>query len=193
MAESGVAVSAARLDFARRLQDEILRREDEGTAFPLANLRLVGALEGALESGQSALEVEDWYLAELAKRRARDGAAGRATLGPGQSDLEVVFGPTGRPAKECSTGEQKALLIGIVLANARLKRGLAGGAPPILLLDEIAAHLDPGRRAALFDELDALGAQAFMTGTEAALFEGFGGRAQYVDVENGSVTLKASN
>ena len=191
MGANAIALAAARLSFVERLSGVIEAREGQ-SAFPTATLHLVGALEDALRDGKSALEVEDWFLQALKQNRAVDAGAGRTTLGPNRSDLEVTFGKTGRPAKDCSTGEQKALLIGIVLANARLKKGLAGGAPPILLLDEIAAHLDPSRRLALFDELTALGAQAFLTGTEPSLFEGFGERAQHAHVENGSVTLEAS-
>jgi DNA replication and repair protein RecF len=198
MAEAGIALVAARLQFTERLEASIA--ESPASAFPKAGLRLAGALEDVLRGGKSALEAEDWYTGELKRRRPEDAAAGRALLGPGRSDLEVTFcgarGPGGggqgdRAAKECSTGEQKALLVGIVLANARLKRSLAGGAPPILLLDEIAAHLDEPRREALFDELHDLGAQAFMTGTDAVLFKGFGTRAQYLEVANGSVTSGA--
>lgn len=189
MAAPAVALAAARLSFVERLAQVIEARADE-SAFPSAGLSLKGALEDALSGGKSALDVEDWFLETLKSNRARDAAAGRTTLGPNRSDLEVTFGLGGRAAKDCSTGEQKALLIGMVLANARLKRGLAAGAPPILLLDEVAAHLDPGRRSALFDELEAIGAQAFLTGTERALFEGFEGRAQYASVDNGCVTLE---
>lgn len=195
MAEAGVALAAARLHFVDRLEGQIER--SRASAFPKAGLLLCGALEDVLRGGKSALEAEDWYASELERRRNEDGAAGRALLGPNRSDLEVTFrgadGRENRPAKECSTGEQKALLVGIVLANARLKRSLAGGAPPILLLDEIAAHLDEGRREALFDELHDLGAQAFMTGTDAVLFKGFGTRAQYLEVTNGCVTSGPSN
>ena len=198
MAEAGVALAAARLQFVQRLEAEIAR--SVGSAFPQAGLLLTGPLEDLLRSDKSALEAEDWYHTELMRRRGGDAAAGRALVGPNRSDLEVFFGPKGsgdgrqrgRPAKDCSTGEQKALLIGIVLANARLKRSLAGGAPPVLLLDEIAAHLDEGRREALFDELYDLGAQAFMTGTDRHLFKAFGARAQYVEIANGCVTSGVS-
>lgn len=192
MAEAGVALAAARAHFVARLQDQIERSST--SAFPKAGLALTGALEDVLRSGKSALEAEDWYVDELARRRGEDAAAGRALLGPNRSDLEVVFRggepDADRPARECSTGEQKALLVGMVLANARLKRSVAGGAPPILLLDEIAAHLDEGRREALFDELHDLGAQAFMTGTDKVLFQGFGTRAQYLEIANGCVTSR---
>lgn len=195
MAEAGVALAAARLHFVGRLEGQI--ESNSTTAFPKAGLTLSGALEDVLRGGKSALEAEDWYAHELQRRRSEDAAAGRALLGPNRSDLEVTFcGPDGRDnrrAKECSTGEQKALLVGIVLANARLKCSIAGGAPPILLLDEIAAHLDEGRREALFDELHDLGAQAFMTGTDKVLFKGFEGRAQYLEIANGCVTSKGIN
>lgn len=198
MAEAGVALAAARLHFVQRLEAEIGR--GAVSAFPQAGLLLTGPLEDLLRAGKSALDVEDWYHTELAARRGADGAAGRALVGPNRSDLEVFFGPRGsgdgrqrgRVARDCSTGEQKALLVGIVLANARLKRSQAGGAPPILLLDEIAAHLDEGRREALFDELHGLGAQAFMTGTDRHLFKAFGDRAQYVEITNGRVTSGAA-
>lgn len=195
MAEAGVALAAARLQFVKRLETEIGRSAE--SAFPQAGLLLTGPLEDFLRSGKSALDAEDWYHSQLARQRGEDGRAGRALVGPNRSDLEVFFGLDGRErgkaAKACSTGEQKALLIGIVLANARLRRSLAGGAPPVLLLDEIAAHLDERRREALFDELHALGAQAFMTGTDRHLFRAFGARAQYVEIANGRVTSGPSN
>ena len=122
----------------------------------------------------------------MADNRARDRAAGRTLEGPHRSDLTVAHRPKAMPAELCSTGEQKALLIGIVLSHARLVAEMTG-ATPILLLDEIAAHLDAGRRAALFRILDELGCQAFMTGTDAALFSGLEGRAQFLDVEHGTV------
>jgi DNA replication and repair protein RecF len=107
--------------------------------------------------------------------------AGRTLIGPHRADLDAVSADKGVPAKDCSTGEQKALLISLILANGRaLARDF--GAPPILLLDEVAAHLDANRRAALYDEICGLGAQAFMTGTGAELFEELGPRAQYVEV-----------
>ena len=108
-------------------------------------------------------------------------AAGRTLIGPHRADLDAVFADKGVPARDCSTGEQKALLISLILANGRaLARDF--GAPPILLLDEVAAHLDADRRAALYDEIHSLGAQSFMTGTGAELFTELGDRAQYVEV-----------
>lgn len=191
MAEAGVAIAAARLELVERLENQI--EQSSRTAFPRAGLTLRGPLEDVLRQGMSALDAEDWYLSALKKGRGEDAAAGRALIGPGRSDLEVTFGPGGRPAKTCSTGEQKALLVAIVLANARLKRSLAGGAPPVLLLDEIAAHLDAARREALFDELHGLGVQAFLTGTDRVLFEAFGNRAQYLEFANGRVTSQGRN
>ncbi len=115
--------------------------------------------------------------AALADNRMRDLAAGRTLIGPHRADLLGDYAAKGVPARDCSTGEQKALLVSLILANAR---ALAAdfGAPPLLLLDEVAAHLDAGRRAALYDEICALGAQAWMTGTEDGLFEAMGDRAQ---------------
>ncbi|CAN0482724.1 unnamed protein product, partial [Scytosiphon promiscuus] len=117
--------------------------------------------------------------------RRRDIAAGRTIDGPHRSDLTVIHRPTGAPAKDASTGQQKALLIGLILASAAALRAGGDGPSPLLLLDEAAAHLDADRRAALFDELAALGGQAWLTGTEAFLFEAFGDRAQTVRVDDG--------
>ncbi|MFP4004091.1 MAG: DNA replication and repair protein RecF, partial [Alphaproteobacteria bacterium] len=122
----------------------------------------------------------------LARGRGRDAAAGRALEGPHRADLVVRHKPKDMEARYCSTGEQKALLIGLVLAHARLMRDRDGLAP-LLLLDEVAAHLDGLRRAALFDEICALGAQAWMTGTDRALFDALGARAQFFRVGDGHV------
>jgi DNA replication and repair protein RecF len=140
------------------------------TAFPTASLTLT-----------YADPLPDDLQTALADHRSRDMAAGRTLIGPHRADLEAVFAEKGVNARDCSTGEQKALLISLILANAR---ALAQdfGAPPILLLDEVAAHLDATRRAALYDEICALGAQAFMTGTGPELFTELGNRAQYVEV-----------
>jgi len=150
--------------------------------------RLMAAQEGAETAfPQAALEIlqpegpVDDLARALAETRRRDMAAGRTLIGPHRADLGAVFAVKGVPADQCSTGEQKALLISLVLANAR---ALAAdlGRPPILLLDEVAAHLDTARRAALYDEICALGAQAIMTGTEPGLFDSLGTRAQTVQV-----------
>ncbi len=145
------------------------------TAFPAAELALSAPREA------EAPETADALRTALADSRRRDMAAGRSLVGPHRADLAAVYAAKGMPAAQCSTGEQKALLISLVLANARGLRARRGTAP-VLLLDEVAAHLDADRRAALFDELDALGAQAWMTGTGPELFAELGARAQHVAV-----------
>ena len=137
----------------------------------------------------SAADVEDWLRADLKASRSRDRAAGRTLLGPHRSDLMVRHGAKDMPAALCSTGEQKALILNLVLAQAaRLSR--AESAPnPILLLDEVAAHLDRRRRAALFDEIEALRLQAFLTGTDEHLFEDLKGRAQGVHVDASGLAI----
>ncbi|MBV2359312.1 DNA replication/repair protein RecF [Thalassococcus sp. CAU 1522] len=159
------AASIARLDLAQR---------DAETAFPSATLELVST-EGGLP------ETETDLAEALSESRFRDLAAGRTLVGPHRADLYGVFAAKGVPASDCSTGEQKALLISLILANGR---ALAAdiGAPPILLLDEVSAHLDACRRAALYDEICAMGAQAWMTGTGPELFAELGDRAQRIEV-----------
>ena len=134
----------------------------------------------------SAVELEESWRASLRRNRALDRSAGRALEGPHRSDLLVRHAPKQMDAALSSTGEQKALLIGIVLSHARLTAQMTG-APPILLLDEIAAHLDRGRREALFSIIDDIGAQAFMTGTDRGLFEALDGRAGFFSVAGGEV------
>jgi DNA replication and repair protein RecF len=167
MAEHGVAVAAARRHGVTALQ-ALMDAAPDGP-FPRALLALDGALEAALETAK-ALDVEDWAAGELASRRGADRAAGRAGFGAHRTDLAVTHAPKAMPAALCSTGEQKALLIGLILAQARLVAGETGR-KPLLLLDEIAAHLDADRRAGLFDMLMNMGVQAWMTGTDLALFE----------------------
>lgn len=183
MAEHGVAVSAARVDTLARLSGAMLGAED--THFPRADLKLDGALEASLLE-QAAVDVEDGFRKRLAASRSRDAAAGRTLEGPHRIDLLVRHVTKDREARACSTGEQKALLIGIMLANARLLA--ARNAHPLLLLDEIAAHLDEDRRHALFDDILGLNLQAFMTGTEPGLFDGLGHRAQTFTIAQGAVT-----
>lgn len=175
----GVAVAAAR----REAVGCLVRLIDAGTAddaFPAARLALEGDVEAALEAA-SASDVEDWYRTDLAAARSRDRAAGRTLTGPQRADLRVHHAAKAMPAELSSTGEQKALLIGLVLAQARLVAEQTG-MTPILLLDEVAAHLDPGRRAALFARLDRDGGQSFMTGTDAAAFAALGGDAAIVEL-----------
>ena len=186
MAETGVAIAAARAELVAALAATIAARRARApdSPFPWGTLALDGSLESRL-STLSAVEVEDAYCNALASGRERDRAAGRTLEGPHRCDLQVAHGPKSMPAKLCSTGEQKALLIGLVLAHAELVAQARDGASPILLLDEIAAHLDPQRRAALYDEVLALGAQAWMTGTDPEAFSALGGSAQIHRVEDG--------
>ncbi|HZZ89087.1 MAG TPA: DNA replication/repair protein RecF [Caulobacteraceae bacterium] len=181
MAEAGARMAEARAATLTALQDEIDQRGER--PFPQADLALTGASEQQAVDGASLPALEARLAADLAASRPRDMAAGRALSGPHRTDLAVVHRQRGRPAAECSTGEQKALILNLVLAQgARLSR--AKSQPnPILLLDEVAAHLDQLRRAALIDEIEALGLQAFLTGTDEALFEHFKGRALGVRVD----------
>jgi DNA replication and repair protein RecF len=184
MVESGTAIAAARAEMVRLLA-AMIDRLPEGP-FPQADLALDGALE-TMVGHVPAVEIEERFRKLLAAGREGDRAAGRTLDGPHRSDLLVRHRPKSMPAGFCSTGEQKALLVGIVLSHARLA-GEMSGEVPILLLDEIAAHLDSGRRAALFSILEELGCQTFMTGTEALLFSSIKGRAQFLTVDHGHVT-----
>ncbi|TPI52889.1 MULTISPECIES: DNA replication/repair protein RecF [unclassified Mesorhizobium] len=188
MAETGVAIAAARAEMVRLLAAMIDRLPDSGP-FPQADIGLSGDLEAEIAT-MPAVDVEERFRRTLAGGRDRDRAAGRALEGPHRSDLVVRHRPKAMPAELCSTGEQKALLVGIVLSHARLT-GEMSGLTPILLLDEIAAHLDGGRRAALFSILEELNCQAFMTGTDAALFSSLAGRAQFLIVDHGTVAPMA--
>ena len=168
VAETGVAVSAARRETVERLAALIAAGRDDASPFPWASLALEGPLEAEL-AHRPAVDVEDLYRAWLREGRPRDRAAGRTLIGPQTADLAVRHGPKDVPAAQASTGEQKALLVGLVLAHARLVAAMSGIAP-LVLLDEIAAHLDPRRRAALFEALAALGSQVWMTGADPAVF-----------------------
>jgi len=187
-AELAVAVAARRTETVSRLA-VALRERSASSAFPTALIELNGWMETALLS-EPAIAVEDRYRAILRENRARDAAAGRTLDGPHLTDLAVVYAPKTMPAKDASTGEQKALLIGLVLAHARLVAEMTG-ITPLLLLDEVVAHLDPGRRAALFDELAHLGAQTWMTGADPAAFAAMGHAADILQVEAGHITRKA--
>jgi len=184
LAELGVALAAARLEAVSRLS-ELIELGAAAEAFPKADLRLEGPLEAELAAGKTAAAVEDGYRAALAQARPRDRAAGRTLEGPHRSDLAVRHRAKGVPAALASTGEQKALLIGLVIAEARLVERLTG-ATPLLLLDEVAAHLDPDRRAALYAELEQLGAQSWLTGTDEGLFAELA-EAQRLRVRDGTV------
>ena len=182
MAEAAVAISAARLVGLEALETHIGEGRSE-SSFPWAEIALEGEIE-ALVAHKPAVQVEDEYRSILRDSRGLDRAAGRTLRGPHRSDLGVVHGPKQMAAAQCSTGEQKALLIGLVLAQARAVKGMAGVAP-ILLLDEVAAHLDRARRKSLIDALRALGSQSWMTGTDAELFEAIGGGGALFHVEDG--------
>ena len=188
MAENGVAVAAARLEAVSAMAALIKQRRDRdaASAFPWCTFSLEGRLETDLAS-LPALEAEDRYGQVLRTSRERDRAAGRTLDGPHRSDLAVEHGPKQIAARLCSTGEQKALLLGLVLAHAELLTQRQEGAAPILLLDEITAHLDAHRRAALFDEILRLKAQAWLTGTDRSAFEALAGKAQFWSVGDGRV------
>ncbi|MZR29753.1 DNA replication/repair protein RecF [Sneathiella litorea] len=191
LAETGTAIAAARRETAARLNSsmEAAALGPGAGAFPKAEVSVEGLLEGWLEE-MSALAVEDKYRSELEASRRQDAMAGSTTLGPHRSDLGVLHKDKGMPAGLCSTGEQKALLISIILGDARLQTGMQGQAP-VLLLDEITAHLDQKRRAALFDEIEDMKTQAWMTGTDYALFSELGNRAQFLTVDNGTICRTA--
>ena len=182
MARHGVALAANRADTVQRL--DAAARLGVGP-FPRAALAMTGEVDGWI-AAMAAIDAEDRLRAELAANRLRDAEAGTTSMGPHRSDLAVRHLDLDLPAAEGSTGQQKALLVSIALAHARLVT-LSRGRPPLLLLDEIAAHLDAERRAALFEEVVALGVQSWMTGTDAELFRPLAGRAQVLRVDDGAV------
>ena len=186
MAETGVAIAAARAEAVAAIAAVIAARRarEPDSLFPWSAIALEGTLERDLAT-RPAVDVEDAYLRVLRQTRDRDRAAGRTLDGPHRSDLVVGHGPKAMPARLCSTGEQKALLLGLVLAHAQLVAERRDGLAPILLLDEISAHLDEARRAALFAEILSLGAQAWMTGTDAGSFAALAEKARFFEVENG--------
>ncbi len=188
MAEVGVAIAAARLEAVEQLSVTIARGREQASLshFPWASLAVEGTLEKLLDS-MAAVEVEDEYRQLLVDGRERDRAARRTLEGPHRSDLIVAHGPKDMQARHCSTGEQKALLVRLILAHAELAKHMHDGYAPILLLDEIAAHLDEIRRAALIEEILRLNVQAWMTGTEREMFAAFGERAHFFTVEKGCI------
>lgn len=185
VAELAIAVALARRETVERLDRLILDTRDEASPFPWAGVRLDGDIDD-LVAVWPAVDAEDRFRLTLRQNRLRDRAAGRTLAGPQASDLLVRHGPKDVPAGTASTGEQKALLIGLVLAHARLVAGMSG-LPPLVLLDEVAAHLDPRRRAGLFDALEALPGQVWMTGADPALFTELGGRGDVVAVGDGRI------
>lgn len=192
LAALAIAVAAARMETVRRLAAGIAQgREagsDDGSPFPWATVALDGEVERALAREPATL-VEDQYRLALRASRARDRAAGRTLEGPHLTDLLVGHGPKAIPAGQGSTGEQKALLIGLALAHARLVAEMAG-ITPVMLLDDVVAYLDPERRTALFAALDALGGQVWMTGADPSAFATLAGRAETFTVTPGYVVRR---
>jgi DNA replication and repair protein RecF len=184
MAEAGALMASARARTLSDLQAEIDQRGER--PFPRARLSLTGEWEAMAAAGGED-DIEPRLARALAAARERDAAAGRSLTGPHRGDLSVIHLEKDRPAAECSTGEQKALILNLVLAQAQRLSRAKSDPNPILLLDEVAAHLDTLRRAALFDEIEALGLQAFLTGTDEALFYDLKGRAQGVRVDPGNL------
>ena len=185
LAELAVSVAGARHEFASLLSQVIVKNQRPDSPFPDALVSIAGFLEN--EIGEvPASDLEAAYLDRLQVNRRLDAGAGRLLEGPHRSDLQVIHRPKAMPSAQCSTGEQKALLVGLLLAQARLVSEVSGH-PPILLLDEIGAHFDGDRRAALYDMIDDLGCQAWMTGTEPELFSTLHNRASHFRVAEGDV------
>jgi DNA replication and repair protein RecF len=185
LGETGARAATARAKALTVLQAAIDGRGDR--PFPQADLGLAGPAETRASLGSGEDEIAADIRTGLAASRGRDAVAGRSLFGPHRTDLTALHREKNRPAAEGSSGEQKALVLNLILAQVGRLSG--GAAEPILLLDEAPAHLDAGRRAALFDEITALGLQAFMTGTEAELFAPLVGRASFVRVEGGALTV----
>jgi DNA replication and repair protein RecF len=179
MVEAGVALTQSRADAVERLNRALAARGEAG-AFPCAQLALTGEADAMLAEA----DVAEAFRTRFARARIRDAEAGRTTFGPHLSDLAVRHTLKRADAAECSTGEQKALLISIVLAHAWELSHMRGGRAPVLLLDEIAAHLDAARRSALFEEILALGAQAWLTGTDIEMFASLRGQADLFEVRD---------
>lgn len=184
MAEHAVAVAVARLEFAGQIAGQIADSNDG--PFPKAELALDGWIETRLCEGMQPVDVEASYATLLTSERTLDARVGRTSSGVHKTDFVVTHAGKSMRADLCSTGEQKALLIGLILANARLQIALKGQAP-LMLMDEVAAHLDADRRAALFDELAALGSQCWLTGTDRSLFKSLMGKAEFFEVADGVI------
>ena len=187
MSETGVTIAETRLDALDVLSAAL--SEGHHPVFPQAEIALDGLLEAELRRS-SAAQAEESYRDMLHRNRTLDTASGRTLEGPHRTDLVTRHLTKDMPAAKCSTGEQKALLVGLVLAQARVLAQQTG-AVPLLLLDEVTAHLDPTRREALFDVIHTLGTQAWLTGTDAHIFEGFAkgydGNAKHLHVTDGAV------
>lgn len=185
MASAGIAVSVAR----RQTIDRLSQHMSLSTGFPAADLGLAGWIDEALETGKAESEIEDTFKNKLAENRDKDGLIGMTRVGPHRSDLVCRYRTKNMPAAQCSTGEQKALLLSIMLAAARMQLHHRKGVP-ILLLDEVIAHLDPERRHHLYNEIELLGLQVWMTGTDQKPFEDLKDRAQFFYVEKNNVYPK---
>ena len=185
MASTGVAIAAARREVAGRL-NRVDATAEQADAFPSAEITPTGAVEEWLDAGP-ALDAEEKLRVALSGSRRRDAEAGGAAVGPHRSDVKITHGVSGLSAEQCSTGEQKALLISAILSLARLQAAERGSVP-ILLLDEIAARLDEERRRALFASIVAIGAQAWLSGTDESVFAPLGAAAQYFRVKDATVT-----
>jgi DNA replication and repair protein RecF len=186
LAERGAHIAKARWHTLQKLKEEIEARPE--TVFPKAIIALNGEAEVLYEAGAEEIDVNEFIKDALQKDRRIDQRAGRTLRGVHKTALVVTHQEKTMPAADCSTGEQKALLIGLVLAHANSQKKLsATGQAPLLLLDEVAAHLDEHRRAALIEELLELDTQVFLTGTDLDLFSAFNGRAQVFKVENGEL------
>ncbi len=186
MVENGMAMTTAREETLSRLTAHL---KHATTRFPRAHLRMTGWVDDLFAEGKSSIEIEELYRQKLIENRAKDAMIGMTRTGPHRSDFLCFFDDEVTPAAQCSTGEQKALLLSITLAAARMQRELKKGVP-ILLLDEVVAHLDPHRRRDLFDEIEALQLQTWMSGTDFQMFEDLGDRAQHFYVENGILSPK---
>lgn len=184
LAETGAKIAANRVATFLKLRDEIDKSSD--SAFPKAGLQLDGEAEDMCQSGLDISDIINTLKSNYSRYRDRDLRAGRTLSGVHKTDLFVTHRPKSMPASQCSTGEQKALLTGLILAQSRA----VADRSPFILLDEVAAHLDIHRRAALIEELVSLGSQVFMTGTDAHLFEAFEGRADLYEVSDGKVTQR---
>lgn len=188
MAETAIAICAARQSFCEKLQDAYISATDEEKSnFPSATLNIIGDIETSL-SQKSALEAEENYKKKLASHRVNDAENGTTRYGPHRSDFDVLYYEKNMPAAQSSTGEQKALLIGIILAHARLLKEERSSAP-LLLLDEVVAHLDPHRRAVLANILKLYSSQVWMTGTDRSLFDNFKDHSNFYDVSDSTLSF----
>lgn len=183
MAENAASIASARIFAAEHIDFAIAASP---LSFPKASLLVVGFVEDMLKNGASALAAETAFREALLKGRNKDAATGRTQLGTHRSELCVTHVEKGMPAPSCSTGEQKALLLSIVLAQARIG-ATSHGVVPLLLLDEVVAHLDATRRLELFEEICQIGAQVWMTGTDVSLFADLKGKAQFFKVDDGKI------